>query len=272
MKPKIFKVEKFPFLELRYISHVTSCDKPHKHDELTVTAIKSGRIDILFDDREDVLKQGGLSVVDPDVVHSASLSELESRGCYVMYLDKEWCIGIQNSLYEDMNGYLPLDVTLVQNEKLYNGFIEVCDELFLKDTPLLEKEEKIVEFISELFLRFCDKNRAVHSYKRTSMHIKKIKSYIDDNFLEDILLEDIASHVKISVVHLIRLFKDEFSLSVHSYILNKKVHLAKELLSQNTPIAEAAQMSGFFDQSHLNRSFKRVFQLTPKEYRKNIFS
>jgi len=31
-------------------------------------------------------------------------------------------------------------------------------------------------------------------------------------------------------------------------------------------------MSGFFDQSHLNRSFKRVFQLTPKEYQKNIFS
>ena len=48
------------------------------------------------------------------------------------------------------------------------------------------------------------------------------------------------------------------------------MHLAKELISLNMPIVEVAQNSGFFDQSHLNRSFKRVFQITPKEYQNNI--
>lgn len=100
----------------------------------------------------------------------------------------------------------------------------------------------------------------------------KIAKYIDDNFLEEVLLEDISWHVEISVVHLLRVFKQKFGLPIHSYILNKKVHLAKELLCKNISITEVAHMSGFFDQSHLNRSFKRVFQLTPKEYQKNIFS
>jgi AraC-like DNA-binding protein len=271
-KTKILKVKKLPFLELRYLSHVTSCDKAHKHNELTITAIKSGCINILFDDKEDSLKQGRLSVVDPGIVHSASLSGIDSSGCYVMYLDKEWCVRIQRSLYENLNSYLHLHVTLVQDEKLYNGFIKMCDELFVKDMPLLEKEEKTLEFISDIFLNYCDAACQNKIYKRTSKYIKTVEKYIDENFLEDIMLEDIALHVNISIVHLLRLFKEELSMSVHAYILNKKVHFAKELLSQNIPIAEAAQMSGFFDQSHLNRSFKRVFQLTPKEYQKNIFS
>ena len=65
--------------------------------------------------------------------------------------------------------------------------------------------------------------------------------------------------------------KKEFGLPIHSYILNKKVHKAKELLSSNIPVSLIAQNSGFFDQSHLNRSFKRIFQITPKEYQNNIF-
>ena len=88
--------------------------------------------------------------------------------------------------------------------------------------------------------------------------------------MEELILDDLALKFNLSVVHLIRVFKKEFGLPIHSYILNKKVHLAKELISLNMPIVEVAQNSGFFDQSHLNRSFKRVFQITPKEYQNNI--
>ena len=99
-----------------------------------------------------------------------------------------------------------------------------------------------------------------------------IKKYLDENYLEEFILEDLAKKFDLSVVHLIRVFKKEFGLPIHSYILNKKVHKAKELLSSNIPVSLIAQNSGFFDQSHLNRSFKRIFQITPKEYQKHIFS
>ncbi|WP_167542996.1 helix-turn-helix transcriptional regulator [Aliarcobacter thereius] len=98
-----------------------------------------------------------------------------------------------------------------------------------------------------------------------------IKKHLDENYLEEFILNDLAKEFKLSVVHLIRVFKKEFGLPIHSYILNKKVHLAKDLISLNKPIIEVAQNSGFFDQSHLNRSFKRIFQITPKEYQNNIF-
>jgi AraC-like DNA-binding protein len=110
------------------------------------------------------------------------------------------------------------------------------------------------------------------SITQESILALNIKKYLDENYLEELILEDLASKFNLSIVHLIRVFKKEFGLPIHSYILNKKIHLAKEQLSSNTPIIQIAQSCGFFDQSHLNRSFKRIFQITPKEYQKNIFS
>jgi AraC-like DNA-binding protein len=136
-----------------------------------------------------------------------------------------------------------------------------------KKVSLIEKEEKFYSFCLAFF-SFEQKqtNEQIESVLAT-----KIKKYLDENFSEEFILDDLAKSFDLSVVHLIRVFKKEFGLPIHSYILNKKVHFAKELLSSNMPIIEVAQNSGFFDQSHLNRSFKRIFQITPKEYQNNIF-
>jgi len=271
MKNKIFKTNKLPFLELRYISKVTSCDKKHKHDELTLTAIKTGNINIVFNDKNDSLKPKQISIINPNEVHCATLTKIESLGCYVLYLDSNWCKNIQQSLFNNID-FLNINNSLIQNKKFYSDFIKLCDELLIEYIPIIEKEEKLVEFISNLFLQFCDTNEVQNKETKGSKLALKIENYLQENIENDIVLEDISQHMNLSVVHILRIFKKEFGLPIHSYLLNKKVHLAKELLSKNMPIAEVAQMSGFFDQSHLNRSFKRVFQLTPKEYQKNIFS
>jgi AraC-like DNA-binding protein len=48
------------------------------------------------------------------------------------------------------------------------------------------------------------------------------------------------------------------------------VYRARDLLRSGVPIAEAALRTGFVDQSHLNRHFKRIIGVTPGQYRKNV--
>lgn len=271
MKNKIFKTNKLPFIELRYISEITSCDKKHQHDELTLTVIKTGNINIIFNDKNDSLKPNEISIVNPKEVHCATLSNIQSLGCYVLYLDSNWCKRIQQSLFNNID-FLNINNSLIQNKKFYDDFIKLCDELLIKHIAIIEKEEKLVDFISNLFLQFCKENEIKYINIKNSKLALKVKKYLKENIEDEILLEEIADHMNLSIIHILRIFKKEFGLPIHSYILNKKVHLAKDLLTKNIPISEVAQMSGFFDQSHLNKSFKRVFQLTPKEYQKNIFS
>jgi len=272
MQNRVFKTDKLPFVELRYISHITSCDKKHQHEELTLTAIKSGTINIVFNNKSDSLKEQEISIVNPHEVHCGVLSNMISKGCYVLYLNQSWCEDIQKSLFENGEEYIPIKQSLIQNKDLYKGFLTVCDKLLLEEITFLEKEERLIEFISEVFLRFCLSDVKEKKDSKNFEIAYKIKQYIKNNIENEISLNQISKEMKFSIVHILRVFKKEFGLPIHSYILNKKVHLAKELLSQNMPVCEVAQMSGFFDQSHLNKSFKRVFQLTPKEYQKQIFS
>ncbi len=272
MKNKIFKTSRLPFLELRFIDKVTSCNKKHKHDELTITAIKTGNINIVFNDKSDLLKPNEISIINPNEVHCATLTKIESFSCYVLYLDEAWCQSIQQSLFNHQLNFIDIKNSLVKNPIIFNNFIQLCDDLLDKHISFLEKEEKLIYFMSNLFLDFCIIPRNSDCEAKNSRLAIKIKNYLLENIEDDIVLKDISKHMNLSIVHILRIFKKEFGLPVHSYLLNKKVHLAKELLSENMSMVEVAQMSGFFDQSHLNKSFKRVFQLTPKEYQKNIFS
>lgn len=204
-------------------------------------------------------------------MHCATLSNIQSFDCYVLYLDKKWCTCIQQSLFKNIN-FLNISNSLIQNKNTYNQFIKLCDDLLRNDILLIEKEERLIDFMNNIFLDFCNENEIRDKNSKNAQLAFKIKTYLKKNINDEILLEDISLNMRLSVVHILRIFKKEFGLPIHSYILNKKVHLAKDLLTKNIPISQVAQDSGFFDQSHLNKSFKRIFQLTPKEYQKNILS
>lgn len=258
MKSDIFKNPKLNFLELRYVQDIPECTKMHIHEELTITAIKKGSLNLIFNDTTFELIPNEIAIINSDIPHCATTNEISKDG-YVLYLKKEYLKNINlnfNSFYE-----------IIKQKNIYKSFIKLCDCLLDKKVSLIEKEEIFYSFC----LTFFSFEQKQTNEQTESILATNIKKYLDENYLEELILDDLAKSFDLSVVHLIRVFKKEFGLPIHSYILNKKVHFAKELLSSNLPIIEVAQNSGFFDQSHLNRSFKRIFQITPKEYQNNIF-
>ena len=64
-----------------------------------------------------------------------------------------------------------------------------------------------------------------------------------------------------------RLFKREIGLSLNAYQLQIRIDHAKKLLINGVPIALVASETGFYDQSHFNRYFKRLVGTTPKNYK-----
>jgi AraC-like DNA-binding protein len=266
---KIIKLDALPFFELRYITEVLSCEKRHEHDEYTLVAIKEGCLYIDVNNKRHELIPNTLGLVNPFEVHSSALSNMSSKGCYVVYLDFVWCKNLRKELFESHvidESVLP---NLLEEHNVYETFIQLCNDVMNEKISCLEKEEKWTMFVSELFLKYAQQTIPKIPSKALSW-AEKIKSYIHENLQEEIMLQDISHALDLSVIHILRVFKQTVGLSIHAYILNEKVHFAKGLIEKNIPICEVAQQSGFFDQSHLNREFKKVFQLTPRAYQKNI--
>jgi len=102
--------------------------------------------------------------------------------------------------------------------------------------------------------------------RRGHAMVRRLVRHLHDVHTEDIRLQDIASAEDITVFQLIRLFKGGLGITPHAYLLNLRLRTAMRAMKENTPIAEAAILAGFYDQSALNKHFKRSFGITPLQW------
>lgn len=93
--------------------------------------------------------------------------------------------------------------------------------------------------------------------------------YLDDTFEQEWSLDNIAAEVGVHPVYLCRSFSEQFDCTLGEYIRKLRMLRGWQLLTiGNSSLAEVASQSGFADQSHFTRLFKKQFGLTPGEYRR----
>jgi AraC family transcriptional regulator len=81
-------------------------------------------------------------------------------------------------------------------------------------------------------------------------------------------LAELAGVVGLSEFHFARKFRTEFSCPPHAHLMRKRIDRAKAQLARgNIPLKVVAASSGFSDQSHMTRLFRRLLGMTPAEYR-----
>jgi AraC family transcriptional regulator len=95
-----------------------------------------------------------------------------------------------------------------------------------------------------------------------------VTEYIETYLDQEVTLAQLSAIAQISPYHFLRLFKQSIGQTPHQYILQRRLERAQWLLTQSDlGLAEIAIRTGFCDQSHLNRCFKRTFGQTIKQFR-----
>lgn len=95
--------------------------------------------------------------------------------------------------------------------------------------------------------------------------------YIDQHLDAKIDLNFLSKRFSVSAAHFSRVFKQLIGINVTDYIAMKRIGLAKDLLSNyDEKISTVAEQSGFTSMPHFFRTFKKLVQMTPSEYRKKI--
>lgn len=101
-------------------------------------------------------------------------------------------------------------------------------------------------------------------------YLKKLKKLILDVPENVFLIEDMAQSVAVSPYHMIRKFKSSFGLTPHQFQIQCRVRKAQKLLEEGKSVIEAAYATGFCDQSHFDRCFRKIVRLTPNEYKQAV--
>lgn len=97
---------------------------------------------------------------------------------------------------------------------------------------------------------------------------RQVADYIESNLGADLSLESLSRIAGMSQFHFARLFKVRFGLPPHAYVQQRRVERARDLiLHSDMAMKEVVFAAGFYDQSHMTKSFKRTFKSTPTQLR-----
>ena len=109
--------------------------------------------------------------------------------------------------------------------------------------------------------------------KADSSHIARTKlqqalDWMIEHNGEPTSLAHLAKLTNLSVTHFRRLFCETFKETPAKYALRLRLNRAREVLeTTDAKIAKIALDAGFYDQSHFVKAFRRVYKISPTEYR-----
>jgi AraC-like DNA-binding protein/mannose-6-phosphate isomerase-like protein (cupin superfamily) len=235
----------------------------HFHEYYVIGFIEKGQRHLVCKGEEYIINPGDLLLFNPYDTHSCEQIDGKTLDYRCINVTPE--VMKKAMLEINDNECLPC----FQQNVLYHSEI-VCNlrELHLKisqgDSELKKEElflyllEELIQMHSDLTIQF--------PVSETSNEIKTICNYLEENYTKTITLNDLSNLTGWSKFHLLRSFTKQKGISPYSYLETIRVNHAKKLLEQGVKPIEVSFLTGFSDQSHLTKFFKRQVGLTPKQY------
>lgn len=104
--------------------------------------------------------------------------------------------------------------------------------------------------------------------ERMNQVAEKIRTYIRENYMNEISMQDAARQFNYSDAYFCKLFKQCFDQNFTTYLTNFRINEAKRLLKDKTiSVKDAGMKVGYYDSNYFAKVFKRVTGMIPSEYR-----
>ncbi|MER5715199.1 AraC family transcriptional regulator [Streptomyces sp. NPDC002132] len=104
------------------------------------------------------------------------------------------------------------------------------------------------------------------SVRRDPVLARRLRELLDERVLEGVALDEASRLLGAHPAHLVRAFSTAYGIAPHQYLTSRRLERARGLLLGGLPPGEVAAASGFFDQSHLTRHFRKWVGVTPGRY------
>lgn len=206
---------------------------------------------------------GDTITVNPGEVHDGRPLGEGGRAWRMLYLEPEVVAALAAEVHSGARGsafefHAPTvrDARLAaQVQALFDAATDTADH---SAAPLLRVEECLLQVLGSL-LRPKEPPKPAAS-------VATARAMMDDDPAAPWSLAQLAGEAGLSRYQLVRQFGQATGLTPHAYLMQRRLHQARQLMGAGTPLADVAAASGFADQSHLTRLFARSFGITPGAY------
>jgi AraC family transcriptional regulator, arabinose operon regulatory protein len=148
------------------------------------------------------------------------------------------------------------------------SFFETFDAQQQRPGPLYYRiQAMLMDFVSATLekRRFAPGAAMAPAFER----LRPAIVFMDQHFWRNPRLADVAKAAHLAPNYFHRKFKSLFGITPFGYMLDRRLNLGRQLLrSTDLPLAKIAERSGFSDEFHFSKTFKKRCRLSPKEFRR----
>ncbi|WP_369189440.1 AraC family transcriptional regulator [Streptomyces sp. R08] len=241
-------------------AHFTEYAYPmHVHDAWTLLIVDDGAVRYDLDRHEHGTPHDTVSLLPPHVPHNGSPATPHGFRKRVLYLDG-------THLPDDLIGSAVDSPDLRDPElrlrvgQLHTALDHPGDEL---------EAESRLSLIAERLHAHLRPSTAPSPIAPTPFAptlARDLRELLDERVTEGIALDEAARLVHAHPAHLVRAFSGAYGIAPHQYLMSRRVDHARRLLLDGRPPGEVATVTGFYDQSHLTRHFRKLVGVTPGRY------
>ena len=246
----------------------------HYHDFHKLMFLYAGEVDYAVEGQRCVMRPGDLVTVPRGALHRPVVSPGKEYDRLIVYLspeflrrestetcDLELCFTGQ---YRTLGPVLrPTGAAAGVLAALLKGAQEAAFDREGYGGELLSRAI-MIQFLITLYREGNQGRLSSPKAEPRSEKNAEILRYIGENLAEDLSVEALSRRFYISQYHLMRRFREENGVTLHSYILAKRLMLARDLISTGVGATEACFACGCRDYSAFARAYKKQFGVSPR--------
>lgn len=184
---------------------------------------------------------------------------------------KKLWINFFSDIFTDIIYKLQLNNTVVfhaspETGKLFSQLVDFAQTNADKD--FLQVDMSIILY--QIFMQLYKSNRSFLRNDNTDIATATL-NWLNFYLFGTPTLQDLSRFLLVSEEYIIKQFKKKYGVTPHKYLLNKKISVAKNRLSNtNSSVREIAQQLGFENEHYFSKIFKQKTGFTPSAYRASI--
>lgn len=254
----------------------------HWHNSMEIIYVKQGSGIVQVDFETYTAESGDIFLVLPGHLHGIRCIPKRQMEYENIIFDMNFLgsdsvdLCSQKYLHPIINGKIPFPSYINKNDVFYPSVcacLDASDQLCSQHSIGYELGVKghMMVLFSILFQMTANYTEKPADDK----NIQKIKTVlfrIEEDYDKKLTVKDIADECGYSASHFMRWFKDITGTAFSGYLIEYRLSKAAlALRNTNDTILEISEKSGFDNLSNFNRLFKKRFEMTPSQFRKQLF-
>ena len=251
----------------------------HCHPEIEITYIKKGAMHYRINNRSFHLKEGEIIFCNSNALHSGEMIDQKDCSYIPVTFDPKLIYGFFRSTictkYVDpiIQNLSICAMHIDYSREWHKDFREQMLKVISLDKDRPDFYELDISIRMQIMWRLLAGHLPLQSVPAAADlveydRIKKIISYIEQNYMNKITLKDISNLIHLCESECTRLFKRHMNTTLFSFLQEYRIERSLEYLNAGEAISLVAEKAGFGDSNYYSKVFNRIKGCSPREYRK----